>query len=282
MSAIYKNRPKKRLALQSIFSNALKYFDKEFVYITLSSSEIMDVDNLLEFVEEDRIKKIIAYEKDEERSLKAKNSQVAQKFEGKIKIINGTYPESLGEELEEFSNIQKIVFFDGEEWFCNKTTSNTRSDFEDLLKKRVLGHNDIYLITSCMARLAWHAIEKEQFDYFNYYYFKNDSNYNNRTSEELKELLINNVVDLNVEVAIRNCNSLNEKIGIKGFITAERLGKTKYNDYGHTHMSLLGFRFLKSTVIPKPLKIPFDYEYEYISNKIIESGWDMIRKKKNF
>ena len=158
MSINYENRPKKRLALKEILSNAQGYIQNEFVYITLSSSEIFDVNILLELIQEDQIIKILAYEKDEDRAIKAENSEVAKKFEGRIKIINSEFPESLDDELTGFRNIQRVVFFDGEEWFCDKKHSKTRTEFENLLKTNVLGHNDIYLITSCMAERAWHTI----------------------------------------------------------------------------------------------------------------------------
>ena len=49
MPVNYENRPKKRLALREILRNAQGYIQSEFVYITLSSSEILDVNILLEF-----------------------------------------------------------------------------------------------------------------------------------------------------------------------------------------------------------------------------------------
>ena len=58
MSANYENRPKKRLALREILINAQGYIQNKFVYITLPSSEILDVNILLEFVQEDQIKKM--------------------------------------------------------------------------------------------------------------------------------------------------------------------------------------------------------------------------------
>ena len=274
MPANYENRPKKRLALREILRNAQGYIQSEFVYITLSSTEILDVNFLLEVVNKDQITKIIAYEKNEERAIQASNSEVAKRFEGKIKIINSEFPESLEDELESFSDIQKIVFFDGEEWFCNKKSSKTRTEFEDLLEKRVLGHNDIYLITSCMAQRSWHTIENQLLEYYNYYYAKTASTH--QTQEELKKMLMDNVVDLNVEVAIRNCNSVNGKIGSKERIFAERLGKIKYNDTGHTDMVLLCFRFVNSTSTPKALDIPFDYEKEYVSSRVFENIWEKV------
>ena len=89
MPTNYENRPKKRLALNDVLTNAGGYIQNEFVYITLSSSDIFDVNSLLEVVQEDQIKKIIAYEKDEERAIQAGDSEVAKNFEGRIKIING-------------------------------------------------------------------------------------------------------------------------------------------------------------------------------------------------
>ena len=278
MPVNYENRPKKRLALREILSNAQGYIQNKFVYITLSSSEILDVNILLELVQEDQITKIFAYEKDEERAIQAANSEVAKKFEGRIKIINSEFPESLDDELAGFSDIQKVVFFDGEEWFCDKKNSKTRTEFEKLLKTNVLGHNDIYLITSCMAERAWHTIENQQLEYYNYYYAKTASNINLQTQEELKNMLIDNVVDLNVELAIRKCNASSEKAWEKERISAIRLGKIKYNDLRHGNMALLGFRFIKTTTAPKALDIPFDYEKKYISSSKIENIFDSLSK----
>ena len=91
-------------------------------------------------------------------------------------------------------------------------------------------------------------------------------------------MLIDNVVDLNVELAIRNCNASSEKAWEKGRISAIRLGKIKYNDFRHGNMSLLGFRFIKTTVAPKALDIPFDYEKEYISSSKFENIFDSLSK----
>jgi hypothetical protein len=228
-------------------------------------------------VQDDQITKIIAYEKDEERAIQAENSEVAKKFEGKIKIVNSEFPESLDEELAGFGDIQKLVFFDGEEWFCDKKTSKTRTEFENLLKSDVLGHNDIYLITSCIAERAWHTIEDQQLEYYKYYYANKAGNISLENQEKIKNMLIDNVVDLNVELAIRNCNASSEKAWEKGRISAIRLGKIKYNDYRHGNMALLGFRFTKTSVAPKALEIPFDYEKQYISNKRIENIFDSVR-----
>ena len=62
-----------------------------------------------------------------------------------------------------------------------------------------------------MAERAWHTIENQQLEYYNYYYAKTASKINLQTQEELKNMLIDNVVDLNVELAIRKCNASSEK-----------------------------------------------------------------------
>lgn len=271
----YDDRPNKRRALNDILRTVQKEINHEFIYITLSSSEILDVNDILKVVKKGQITKILAYEKDQERAREAENSEIAKIFEGRIKIINEVFPNYLSEELEDFEEIQKVVFFDGVEWFCNKKGYDTRSEFQDLLKTRVLGHNDIYIISSSVAHRSWHTVEDEVLKYYQYYYSNNKCKYVTG-SDEFIEKLKENTVDLNVEVAIRNCNSDRVKIGSKKRITAERLGKIRYNDTNHTEMDLLGFRFVETTDFPKALDIPCSYDNTYRGTKKFDDILDKI------
>jgi hypothetical protein len=270
----YSGRTNKRKALNYILKHVESKIDEKFIYVTLSSDEILDVNDVLTVFDENQIHQILAYERDMNTAVNAENSAIAEQFEGRIKIINDDFPNLLGEELENYEGIQKIIFFDGVEWFCNKKTSKTRTQFQKLLTNGVLGHKDIYIISSSVAHRSWGTIKEEvdlMYGQYCNYNFKADDNF---SGDELETMLKENTVDLNVEIAIRNCNSYRASQKIPERILIERLGKIRYNDTSHTEMDLLGFHFVETKYDPKNLKIPFKYDKIFKGTRIGDEIWE--------
>jgi len=87
-------------------------------------------------------------------------------------------------------------------------------------------------------------------------------------------MLMDNLVDLNIEVAIRNTNKEFKDVSFKKRITAERIRKIRYNDTHHSDMVLISFRILTNLIPPEHLVIPYENDKHYVGRVDTDSFFD--------